>query len=327
MGRPCSLARSGLHESKDTSYFRRVLRDVFLLPNPALLFIAWCPTVWTTCLACHTSGKLVQAGDFFMLLLKNFLVVALIYSFHCTLKYVGSSTFRSSTNIHSNLFNRSSDEDPPRTPSRNVFLFVVYLCRVSGTVATIYYVQGQDFLLLWLPSFIMSSLYPLVKRTKALRQLVLSSSVASVLLPAWISSGRKMEWREEIILIGLFTIFWIIYIDILHKAMDSTHSALASTHYLSPSPTTHLTLTLLSLLQLTTLSIYSYQTHKSPHFWILGVGVWIVNNVWHISDLRNVDWLWNEMSGRVAVQRNIWLGLWLCGAEVCELWVGGGLGF
>ena len=108
---------------------------------------------------------------------------------------------------------------------------------------------------------------------------------------------------------------------------DSTHSALASTHYLSPSPTTHLTLTLLSLLQLTTLSIYSYQTNKSPHFWILGVGVWIVNNVWHISDLRNVDWLWNEMSGRVAVQRNIWLGLWLCGAEMCELWVGGGLVF
>ncbi|KAL5315002.1 hypothetical protein ACEPPN_017652 [Leptodophora sp. 'Broadleaf-Isolate-01'] len=65
----------------------------------------------------------------------------------------------------------------------------------------------------------MSSIYPLVKRIKALRQLVLAASVGSVLLPAWISSGGKLEWREDIILIGLFTMFWIIYIDILHKAM------------------------------------------------------------------------------------------------------------
>ncbi|KAH6711672.1 hypothetical protein BKA61DRAFT_658256 [Leptodontidium sp. MPI-SDFR-AT-0119] len=313
MGRPSSsLAQSGLHDSRNTSHVRSVLSDIFLLPNPALVFIVWCPTVWTTCLACHASGKPIQAVDISILLLKDFVIVASIYSSYCALN---------------NLINGSPDEDPPRTPWRTGFLFLVYLCRILGSFVGIYYLQGQGFLRLWLPCCIESSIYPLVKRIKALRQLVLAASVGSVLLPAWISSGGKLEWREDIILIGLFTMFWIIYIDILHKAMDSTHSALASTHYLSPSPTTHLTLTLLSLLQLTTLSIYSYQTNKSPHFWILGVGVWIVNNVWHISDLRNVDWLWNEMSGRVAVQRNIWLGLWLCGAEMCELWVGGGLVF
>ncbi|PVH81562.1 hypothetical protein DL98DRAFT_653983 [Cadophora sp. DSE1049] len=310
MGRPSSLAQSGLHKSRDTTHVRNIFGDILLFPNPALVFIAWCPIVWTTCLACHASRISVQATDISISLLTNFAVVALIYSSFCAIN---------------NLINGSYDEDRPRSPSRKVLLFFVYLCRVFGAAAAIYYRQGQDYLVFWLPCFILSLFYPLVKSFKIFGRLVMVSAVASVLLPAWISSGGNIKWREELILLGLFTFFWVVYIDILHTAMDSTHSALAHTHYLSPSPATHLTLTLLSLLQLSALSIYSYQSNKSPHFWILGVGIWVVNNVWHISDLRNVDWLWNEMSGRVAVQRNIWLGLWLCGAEICELWVGGGL--
>ncbi|KAH7391201.1 hypothetical protein BKA64DRAFT_96661 [Cadophora sp. MPI-SDFR-AT-0126] len=312
MGRPSSLAQSGLHESRDTARMRHVFEDILLSPNPALVCLAWCPIVWTTCLACHASGNPVQATDLFISHLTDFAVVVLIYSSFCTLN---------------NVINGNSDKERPRSPSGMVLLFIIYLCRVLMATAAIYCRQGRDYLVLWLPCLILSTLCPLVKKFKSLGQFVLASAVVSVLLPAWRSSGGQVEWREDLVLLGLFTLFWIIYIGILHKAMDSTHSALAHTHYLSPSPATHLTLTLLSLLQVSTLSIYSYQSNKSPHFWILGVGVWVVNNVWHISDIRNVDWLWNEMSGRVAVQRNIWLGLWLCGAEICELWVGSGLIF
>lgn len=149
---------------------------------------------------------------------------------------------------YSNLINGSPDEDPPRTPWRTGFLFLVYLCRILGSFVGIYYLQGQDFLRLWLPCCIMSSIYPLVKRIKALRQLVLAASVGSVLLPAWISSGGKLEWREDIILIGLFTMFWIIYIDILHKAMVHAPlpirytfmSHLTTPHYrIVPTPPSH----------------------------------------------------------------------------------------
>lgn len=130
-----------------------------------------------------------------------------------------------SNNVRSDLLDGNCDEHHPRSLTLAVLLSIVYLCRVFGAAATIYYIQGQDFLILWLPCFILSSFYPLVKSFKILGKLVLASAVASVLLPAWISSGGKIERREPLILLGLFTFFWIFYIDVLYKAMVNMHRA------------------------------------------------------------------------------------------------------
>ncbi|KAL2063239.1 hypothetical protein VTL71DRAFT_5044 [Oculimacula yallundae] len=312
MGRPFTQTPNSIYEKSETSIVHNYTRDVLMLPNPALILVAWCPTVWTTCLACHASGKAIQAADLFALLLKNLLVLALIYSFFCTLN---------------TLCENSLDDDRTRARSQKVFFLLACLSRVLGTVVAIRYLLGQDLLPFWLPCGMASSLYPLVKRFVVLGQFVLACLVTAVILPSWISSGEKAEWSEGLFCVLTFTFLWIIYISILHSIVDTTDALLASTHGHSYIPDNVLTVTLLSLLQIIVLSTYSYQSAKSPHFWILGVGIWAVNNAWHISDLRVPDWSWNESSGRAAVQRNICLGLWMCAAEICELWVGGGLVF
>ena len=52
---------------------------------------------------------------------------------------------------------------------------------------------------------------------------------------------------------------------------------------------------------------------------MLGVGVWAINNVWHIRGLRIVEGNWSAGSGGVIFKRNIGLGAWLCVVELLEL--------
>lgn len=66
---------------------------------------------------------------------------------------------------------------------------------------------------------------------------------------------------------------------------------------------------------------------RSAFFWVLGVGVWAMNNIWHISGLRLVDGNWAAGSGYTIFDRNIGLGFWLTVVEVLELRRSGGLVF
>jgi 4-hydroxybenzoate polyprenyltransferase len=98
---------------------------------------------------------------------------------------------------------------------------IAYICWALVTVGDTIYLQGEDYLVLWLPSWVLSSIYPLAKRFVDFPQLVLGSAVSCVLIPAWINGQMGVEGREELIPIVLFIMFWIIYIDMFYATMVS----------------------------------------------------------------------------------------------------------
>ena len=53
----------------------------------------------------------------------------------------------------------------------------------------------------------------------------------------------------------------------------------------------------------------------SPVFWILGLGVWAVNVIWHITSLDLSD----RKSGGKIFKANIMLGLYMTGISILEL--------
>lgn len=77
----------------------------------------------------------------------------------------------------------------------------------------------------------------------------------------------------------------------------------------------HFFLAFLGLLQVTFFTITGLRAQMSPVFWILGLGVWTVNVIWHVASLD----LNNRKSGGKIFKANIMLGLYMTVISVLEL--------
>ncbi|KAK6582139.1 hypothetical protein PZA11_005836 [Diplocarpon coronariae] len=221
----------------------------------------------------------------------------------------------------SDMLDPHQEDIDSRASYRTILLAAGYPCWALATAAAVYYLQGPSHLLLWVPPWLLVSLAVAAKHMPALRQLSRGLAVVSLLPAAW-SGSRPRDVPEDLLLLAAFTFFWILYVDILlHAALQSDLDGYAS----PSSPAT--SLSLLALFQLTSLSIYSYGTGRSPRSWVLGVGGWAASCAWHIQDTSRLEWRWNERAGEAAVVRNVWLGAWLAGVEVGELWARGLLVF
>lgn len=190
---------------------------------------------------------------------------------------------------YNDILDRNIDGLIPRTASRPlpsnmvslrtaILAFIVWAVVTTATTA---YLQGPYSLLLWTPAWILSVFYPLGKRFIDFPQLILGSACACVLLPAWINGGGGVEGRAQLAPMVFFIISWIVYIDMFYATMDSQHDQSAGVRTLAVTlkPRIHFYLSLLAGLRLACLSILAYQTQRSVLFWVLGVGVWAINNV------------------------------------------------
>jgi heme O synthase-like polyprenyltransferase len=127
----------------------------------------------------------------------------------------------------SDILDRNFDGKVPRTasrplPSGRISLTGALIAWISWIAITTYgvvYLQDQDKLILWLPSWILSSIYPLAKRFVVFPQIVLGSAVSCVLIPAWITGNGGQAGRGELLPIVLFIVFWIVYIDMFYATM------------------------------------------------------------------------------------------------------------
>ncbi|OWP02271.1 hypothetical protein B2J93_1233 [Marssonina coronariae] len=262
--------------------------------------------VWAACFACQVEGREVGVVDFFAPLGKRLLVLVMISSAGRALD---------------DMLDPHQEDIDSRASYRTILLAAGYPCWALATAAAVYYLQGPSHLLLWVPPWLLVSLAVAAKHMPALRQLSRGLAVVSLLPAAW-SGSRPRDVPEDLLLLAAFTFFWILYVDILlHAALQSDLDGYAS----PSSPAT--SLSLLALFQLTSLSIYSYGTGRSPRSWVLGVGGWAASCAWHIQDTSRLEWRWNERAGEAAVVRNVWLGAWLAGVEVGELWARGLLVF
>jgi len=72
---------------------------------------------------------------------------------------------------------------------------IAYICWALVTVGAVIYLQGEEYIVLWLPSWVLSSIYPLAKRFVEFSQLVLGSALSCVLI--LLESMVTWVWREE----------------------------------------------------------------------------------------------------------------------------------
>jgi 4-hydroxybenzoate polyprenyltransferase len=130
------------------------------------------------------------------------------------------------------------------------------------------------------------------------------------------------------------TASWIVYFDLFYAEQVSCHR-----HHRAPSDKqsqqdrpddikadvkslavllgdrAHIFLAFLAILQVIFFVLTGLRAQMSLVFWVLGLGVWTVNLIWHVASLDLKD----RKSGGKIFKANIMLGLYMTGISVLEL--------
>lgn len=177
--------------------------------------------------------------------------------------------------------------------------------------------MGEKAVISFMPVWILSFIYPFMKRLIPFPQVVLGAAIGAAVLPGWVAVTDDLDYPAGALPLFLATTCWVIYFDVLYATQDSEDDAKIGVKSLAVLMGDHvkILLSVLAAMQVVLFALTAMEAHMSLIFWILGVGVWTVNLLWHILSLDNRD---RKSGGRI-FKANIKLGLHLTVVSVVEL--------
>jgi len=212
--------------------------------------------------------------------------------------------------------------------------YVALLAWLPVVLGVTYLTLGEAGVWTFAPVWILSTIYPFMKRVTSFPQIVLGAIIGAAVFPGWASVTGDFTTLSQGLPLFFATASWVVYFDLFYAEQVSYHYQFRSVSdqvLLQDRPDdikagvkslavllgehVHIFLAFLGLLQVGFFTLTGLRAQMSPVFWILGLGVWAINVVWHVASLDLKD---RKSGGRI-FKANIMLGLYMTGISVLEL--------
>jgi 4-hydroxybenzoate polyprenyltransferase len=190
-----------------------------------------------------------------------------------------------------------------------------FLCWIPVTLGTTWAILGPAVMVSYIPVWVLSFIYPFMKRLIHFPQVVLGAIIGGAVFPGWVGITNELNNLDQALPLFFATAFWVIYFDIFYATRDSPDDKRIGVKSLAVLMGSHvwILLTVLGALQVAFFAVTALRANLSYIFWIFGLGVWVVSVPWHIMSLDLKD---RNSGGRI-FKANIKLGLYL--TVVCML--------
>jgi len=194
---------------------------------------------------------------------------------------------------------------------------VVFLAWIPATIAITYYTLGENGIITFIPVWILSLLYPFMKRIIQFPQVVLGIIIGAAVFPGWSAITNDLNGLEDALPLSAATMTWVIYFDVFYATQDREDDAKVGVKSLAVSlgSWTPAFLGLLGCLQVGLFAFTALRANLSFVFWVFGIGVWALNLPWHVLSLDMKD----RKSGGKIFMANIMLGLYMTVIALLEL--------
>lgn len=169
------------------------------------------------------------------------------------------------------------------------------------------------------PIWILSTIYPYMKRIVPWPQLILGPALGAAVFPGWISISNSFETMKDGIPIFLATSVWVVYFDTIYATQDTKDDKKIGVKSLAVLLQNHmpLFLSVLGAIHMALLTMTARQANMSAIFWVFGICVWAFSIPYQISSLDRS----NSKTGGKVFKMNIMLGLWVSLVAITELFV------
>ncbi|MCJ1423703.1 hypothetical protein MMC29_001587 [Sticta canariensis] len=215
-----------------------------------------------------------------------------------------------------------------------------FIAWIPVTLAITYYTLGDAGFITFLPIWVLSLIYPFMKRLIPFPQIILGAIIGGAVFPGWVSITHELSDWDQALPLFAATMSWVIYFDVfyasqvfqpcfrlssatLSDSFDGNRIALMTRKWDIKSLAVLLGdrawifLAFLGLLQVCFFAVTALKAHMSIIFWVFGLGVWAVNIPWHVLSLDQG----NRNSGGKIFKANIMLGLYMTAVTLVELLV------
>ena len=194
---------------------------------------------------------------------------------------------------------------------------IAFLAWIPATIAITYYTLGGIGVTTFTPIWLLSLIYPFMKRVIQFPQVILGVIIGAAVFPGWAAITNDLSGLDKALPLFAATMTWVIYFDVFYAMQDREDDAKIGVKSLAVllGGRTWLFLAFLGFLQVGLFAITALKANLSFVFWVFGLGVWALNLPWHDFSLD----MSNRKSGGNIFKANIMLGLYMTGIALVEL--------
>ncbi|KAL9618590.1 MAG: hypothetical protein Q9160_006701 [Pyrenula sp. 1 TL-2023] len=291
---------------------RDVVRGVWELArlHTREAWLCWYPAVWGACLSAGSQDASID-------LLKFLQIIFGIWS-SVTASHCAGCTFN-------DLCDKDLDAGVERCKTRPLpagmieyWEAVVAFCGwMVVAVGTTYITLGEAGVMTFVPIWVLSLMYPFMKRLTSFPQVVLGAIIGGAVFPGWASVTGHLHGLDQALPLFAATMSWVIYFDVFYATQDRQDDEKVGVKSLAVllGDRVWMLLAVLGFLQIAFFAFMALKAHMSMIFWVFGLGVWAVNVPWHVFSLD----MKNRKSGGKIFKQNIMLGLYMTGIALIEL--------
>lgn len=212
--------------------------------------------------------------------------------------------------------------------------YVTLLAWIPVVYGVTYLTLGEAGVWTFTPVWALSTIYPFMKRVIPFPQIILGAVIGAAVFPGWASVNGDLSTLSQALPLFFATASWVVYFDLFYAEQVSHHRYYHSTSdedlqqdrpddikagvkslAVLLGDRAHIFLAFLAILQVVFFVQTGLRAEMSLVFWVLGLGVWTLNLIWHVASLDLND----RKSGGKIFKANIMLGLYMTGISVLEL--------
>ncbi|KAJ5769076.1 hypothetical protein N7520_003635 [Penicillium odoratum] len=196
---------------------------------------------------------------------------------------------------------------------------IAFICWLPVTLIVTWMTMGPAATASFVPVWVLSTIYPFMKRIMPFPQVVLGAIIGGAVFPGWVGVTGDLNNMSQALPLFFATATWVVYFDVFYAMQDRPDDMKIGLNSLAIflGNNIQVPLAVLCASQVILFAITAVQAELSLIFWVLGLGVWMVSVPWHIMTLDLKD----RNSGGVVFKRNIKLGLYLTVVSLVELFV------
>ncbi|KAM7183945.1 hypothetical protein V8F20_012422 [Naviculisporaceae sp. PSN 640] len=276
-------------------------------------WLCWYPAVWGACVAAATQNVSLDLYTFGRILFGIWSSVTATHAAFCTFNDICDR------NLDAHVLRCKTRPLPAGmlTVQEAIATFIAW---IPLTLYITRLTLGDAAAAAFIPVWVLSFVYPFMKRLIPFPQVVLGAVIGGAVFPGWAAvTGQQLLQGELSDAMPLFwaTFFWVIYFDVIYATQDSPDDAKIGVKSLAVLLGRNVKFFLASLggLQVGLFALAGMRAQLSLVFWVLGLGVWTLSIPWHLISLDLKD---RHSGGRVFMA-NIKLGLYLTGITLVEL--------
>ncbi|KAK6544878.1 hypothetical protein TWF694_001557 [Orbilia ellipsospora] len=269
------------------------------------------PAIWGACLGAGRHHKSFTIASFLGIIFANWISMTIAHMTFCTFN---------------DIVDRNFDGKVERTKVRPLpagiitvrAAVIAFIMEMALTVYISHKTLGYEGALVCTPVWILSTIYPFMKRVVQCPQLVLGPIIGMAVLPGWVSVAGNLDSISDAMPMVLAVSAWVVYFDTIYATQDTNDDKKIGVKSLAILLHDHMHqfLGFLGSMQIALLCFTARKANMSALFWSLGVFVWGMNIPFQ---LLSLDVKQPKTGGKVFLM-NILLGLWITLVAIAELW-------